>query len=56
MTIKTFAKEAAFRVGLVVFPVRPKQTTEEPFDIDAHAAAVQAAFRDAMKDHLKPNV
>lgn len=54
MTIKNFAKEAAFRIGLVVFPVRPKQT--ETFDIDAHAAAVQASFRNAMKDHLKPTV
>jgi hypothetical protein len=56
MTIKTFAKEAAFRIGCVVFPtVKPKQE-EEPFDVEAHIARIQASFRDVVRDDLKPNV
>lgn len=51
MTFKHAAKTTAYAIGMFVFPVKPK-TTENTFDIDAHAAAVQASFRNAMKDHL----
>lgn len=54
MTIKTVAKEAAFRIGLVVFPVAPKQ--QETVDVDAQIARIQAAFADSVKEDLKPMV
>jgi hypothetical protein len=50
--IKQAAKNAAFAVGMFVFPVQPKQT-EETFDIDEHIAKLQASFRAAVKDDLK---
>ena len=52
MTFKHAAKTTAYAIGMFVFPVKPK-TTEEPFDIDAHAAAVQRSWQIATKDHLK---
>lgn len=54
MTIKHFARTAAYAVGSFVLPT-PKPR-EETFDIDAHIAAVQASFAYAVKDHLKPAV
>ena len=48
MTIKHFAKTAAYAVGMSIFPVKPKQT--EKFDIDAHIAQVQASWLIATKD------
>jgi len=51
MKIKNSARTAVYAIGMFVFPVKPK-TTEKPFDIDAHAAAVQESFRIAMKPHL----
>jgi hypothetical protein len=54
MTIKNFAKEAAFRIGLAVFPVRPRQ--QETVDVEEQIARVQASFRNAVKDDLKPKV
>jgi hypothetical protein len=48
--VKQAAKNAAFAVGMFVFPIKAKP--QEKFDIDAHAAAVQASWRYATKDHL----
>ena len=69
MTVKHFAKTAAYAAGMFIFPIRPKQEVDvaahvariksqmpEPkpeFDIDAHVAAVQASFMSAVKDDLK---
>lgn len=55
MTIKNAAKNAAFAVGMFVFPVKPKQT-EETFDVDAHIAAIQASFKNAVKYDLTKNL
>jgi len=52
MTFKHAAKTTAYAIGMFVFPVKPK-TTEKPFDIDAHAAAVQASWHEATKDFTK---
>lgn len=52
MTFKHAAKTTAFAIGMFAFGIKPKPD-EKPFDIDAHAAAVQASFRYAVKDHLK---
>ena len=51
MTFKHAAKTTAYAIGMIVFPVKPK-TQEKPFDIDAHAAAVQASWREATKDFI----
>jgi hypothetical protein len=53
MTFKNAAKNTAFAIGMFVFPIKIKESDEKPFDIDEHAAAVQASFRYAVKDHLK---
>ena len=50
--IKNSAKNAAFAVGMFVFPVKPKQTEE--FDIEAHIANIQASFKIAVKEDLLP--
>lgn len=55
MTIKNFAKNAAFTAGMFVFPIKAKTPTTE-YDIDAHIAAIQASFRNAVKYDLKPIV
>jgi hypothetical protein len=54
INIKKNAKTAAFAVGFFIFPLKPKQQTEE-FDIDAHIAAIQASFRKAIKEDLLPS-
>ena len=49
--IKHVAKTAAFALGTVVFPrVKPR---EEPIDIDAKIARIQASFRVAFKEELQ---
>lgn len=55
MTIKHFARTSAFAVLSLVLPT-PTPRKEETFDIDAHIAQVQASFRNAVKDDLKPSV
>jgi hypothetical protein len=60
MTFKNAAKNAAFAVGMFVFPIKtkpaqPKLDTGD-FDIDAHIASIQASFKNAVKDDLKKNL
>jgi hypothetical protein len=52
MTFKHAAKTTAYAIGMFVFPIKAKPQ-EKPFDIDAHAAAVQASWREATKDFSK---
>jgi len=56
MTIKNFARTAAFAVGSLVLPTPRIKQEKETFDIDAHIAAVQASFLASVKDDLKPSV
>lgn len=55
MTFKNAAKNAAFAVGMFVFPVKPKQT-EKTYDVDAHIAAIQASFKNAVNPELTKNL
>lgn len=55
MTFKNAAKNAAFTVGMFVFPVKPKQT-EKTYNVDEHIAAIQASFKNAVKYDLTENL
>lgn len=57
MTIKHFAKTAAYSVGMKIFPVKPNQAQQEELRFDDSAAAsIQRIFAAAVKDDLKPTV
>jgi len=53
MTVKHFAKTAAYAAGMFAFGIKPNYKPEPEVDIEAHIAAVQASFMSAVKDDLK---
>jgi len=54
MTIKQNAKNAAFAVGMFIFPIKAAQPQITEEDIDARIAAIQSSFRKAVKEDLLP--
>jgi len=55
MTFKNAAKNTAFAVGIFIFPIKPKQI-EKTYDVDAHIAAIQANFKNAVNPDLAKNL
>jgi hypothetical protein len=55
MTFKNSAKNAAFAVGMFVFPIKPKPMVKT-YDVDEHIAAIQASFKNAVKNDLQKNL
>jgi hypothetical protein len=55
MTFKNAAKNAAFAVGMFVFPIKTKPV-EETYNVDEHIAAIQASFKNAVKYDLAKNL
>jgi hypothetical protein len=55
MTLKNAAKNAAFAVGMFVFPVKPK-AAENTYDVDAHIAAIQESFKNSVDPRFSKNL